>query len=243
MLLLRQALKRPVPSTCFVKDCPTSVSAAAVAAAATSASFTTTPRPRKKHVQLPPRPSVDDAEIKHTFVKGSGPGGQKINKTNSAAQVTHLATGIVVKSQATRSKSENFKIAKRILAEKVELLEKGGESRAAKVHDRARKKKASAEKKRRRKYRRLAGENGDEGGKEDGENEDGGVDVVDEVDEMDGSEGQGEQETGRGGGGLPRETVTSKDGISSEAEGTQIHKADSTQLHGTDGTPIYKTNI
>lgn len=235
MLPLRQALKRPVPSTCSVRSCPSSAAtAAAAAAAATSASFTTTPWPRKKHVQLPPRPSVDDAEIKHTFVKGSGPGGQKINKTNSAAQVTHLATGIVVKSQATRSKSENFKIAKRILAEKVELLEKGGESRAAKVHDRARKKKASAEKKRRRKYRRLAGEDGDEGGKEDGENEDGRVDEMGEVDEIDGQAEQREQETGRE--GLPREIHTSKGvGTVSEAEGAQVLKANSTQIHKTNG--------
>lgn len=179
---------------------------------------------------LPPRRKLIETEIEENFLKGSGPGGQKINKTNSAAQVTHLATGIVVKSQATRSKSENFKIAKRILAEKVELLEKGGESRAAKVHDRARKKKASAEKKRRRKYRRLAGENDDECGKEDGENEDGGVDVVDE---MAGSAQRGEQETRRG--GLPRETVKSKNGILSEAVGAQIHKADSTQIHKTNG--------
>ncbi|KAJ9500255.1 hypothetical protein H2202_004050 [Exophiala xenobiotica] len=145
--------------------------------------FSTTRAPRKKHEQLPPRPSLPDSELKHTFVKGSGPGGQKINKTNSAAQVTHLPTGIVVKCQATRSRSENFKIAKRILAEKVEFLAKGDESRAAKVEERARRKKASQGKKTRRKYKRLAGESGELGadadadadadGEEDGAYEDG----------------------------------------------------------------------
>jgi len=120
--------------------------------------FSTTAATGKKTEQLPPRPWLPDSELKHTFVKGSGPGGQKINKTNSAAQVTHLPTGIVVKCQATRSRSENFKIAKRILAEKVEFLAKGDESRAAKVEERARRKKASKDKKSRRKYKRLAGE-------------------------------------------------------------------------------------
>ncbi|EXJ72119.1 uncharacterized protein A1O5_04623 [Cladophialophora psammophila CBS 110553] len=107
---------------------------------------------------LPPRPTLSDAEIKHTYVKGTGPGGQKINKTNSAAQLTHIPTGIVVKCQATRSRSQNHTIAKRILAEKVELLEKGEESRAAKVVERKQRKKRSADKKKRRKYRQLAEE-------------------------------------------------------------------------------------
>jgi len=77
------------------------------------------------------------------------------NKTNSAVQLTHIPTGIVVKSQATRSRSQNHNIARRILAEKIELLEKGEDSRAAKKIERARKKKASSMKKSRRKYKKL----------------------------------------------------------------------------------------
>ncbi|KIW71273.1 hypothetical protein PV04_03456 [Phialophora macrospora] len=107
---------------------------------------------------LPPRPTLPDAEIKETYVKGTGPGGQKINKTNSAAQLTHIPTGIVVKCQATRSKSQNYTIARRLLAEKVELLQKGDESRVVKVLERKSKKKRSADKKKRRKYRQLAEE-------------------------------------------------------------------------------------
>src|ERR1700754_1528401 len=76
----------------------------------------------KAGIHLPPRPTLPDSEIKETYVKGTGPGGQKINKTNSAAQLTHVPTGIVVKCQATRSKGQNYAIARRLLAEKVELL-------------------------------------------------------------------------------------------------------------------------
>ena len=104
---------------------------------------------------LPPRPSHPDNELHHTFLKGSGPGGQKINKTNSAVQMTHLPTGIVVKSQATRSRSQNYKIARRILAEKVEHVQKGEDSRFAKMVERKSAKKRSREKKARRKYRAL----------------------------------------------------------------------------------------
>jgi len=70
-------------------------------------------------------------------------------------QITHLPTGIVVKSQATRSRSQNHKIAKQILAEKIELLQKGDESRAAKKIEVKSKRKASASKKSKRKYRAL----------------------------------------------------------------------------------------
>ncbi|KAJ9647505.1 hypothetical protein H2204_000134 [Knufia peltigerae] len=136
-------------------------------------SFSTHSFLKKKHQPaLPPRPSLPDDELKHTFVKGTGPGGQKINKTNSAAQVTHLPTGIVVKCQATRSRNDNFKIAKRILAEKVEFLSKGEESRVAKVVDRARRKKASRVKKSRRKYKKLNQPGGEGENREEDEEED-----------------------------------------------------------------------
>lgn len=100
------------------------------------------------------------------------------NKTNSAVQLSHKPTGIVVKSQATRSRSQNEKIARQLLAERVEHLQKGDQSRTSIKADRARKKKASKVKKSRRKYRDLeeseqgasggrAGE--DEGGDGDGD--------------------------------------------------------------------------
>jgi protein subunit release factor B len=110
---------------------------------------------------MPQRPTLPDSELHHVYLKGSGPGGQKINKTNSACQLTHIPTGIVVKSQATRSRSQNHNIARRILAEKIELLEKGDQSRAAIKTAVASKKKASKRKKALRKYRRL--EDGKEG--------------------------------------------------------------------------------
>lgn len=115
--------------------------------------FTTGARTLEK--PLPPRRVILEEEITEAFLKGSGPGGQKINKTSSAVQIKHLATGIVVKCQATRSREQNRKTARKILAEKLEELEKGDESRTAIKTERARTKKASANKKSRRKYRLL----------------------------------------------------------------------------------------
>ncbi|KAL9639190.1 MAG: hypothetical protein Q9164_001083 [Protoblastenia rupestris] len=116
-----------------------------------------TPAYVRHATELPPRPVVKEDDIEEAFLKGSGPGGQKINKTSSAVQLKHVPTGMVIKSQATRSRSQNRKIARRLLAEKLEEAEKGLESRTALKADIKRKKKASKMKKARRKYRDANG--------------------------------------------------------------------------------------
>lgn len=105
--------------------------------------------------QLPPRRKITDDEITESFLRGTGPGGQKINKTSCAVQLKHLATGIVVKSQHTRSREQNRKFARLLLGEKLDELEKGDDSRTAIKTERARVKKASANKKTKRKYKKL----------------------------------------------------------------------------------------
>ncbi|KAL8882026.1 MAG: hypothetical protein Q9192_007666 [Flavoplaca navasiana] len=113
--------------------------------------------------QLPPRIVVSEDDIQESFLKGSGPGGQKINKTSSAVQLKHLPTGIVVKSQATRSRSQNRSIARRLLSDKLEDAEKGSESRTALKAESERKKKASMAKKARRKHRSQHDPSGEDG--------------------------------------------------------------------------------
>ena len=89
------------------------------------------------------------------------------NKTYCAVQLKHLPSGTVVKSQATRSRDQNRKIARRLLAEKIEAAEKGPESRTALKAEIKKKKKASKNKKARRKYRAL--QDGAQDGAEDEE--------------------------------------------------------------------------
>ncbi|KAI1124528.1 RF-1 domain-containing protein [Nemania abortiva] len=121
--------------------------------------FTTTNNPPLLKISsknLPPRPKPPpEDEIEESFLKGSGPGGQKINKTNSAVQLKHLPTGLVVKCQATRSRSQNRTIARQLLADKLDDMTRGDESRSSVVGEVKRKKKASSAKKSRRKYRKL----------------------------------------------------------------------------------------
>lgn len=66
-----------------------------------------------------------------------------------------------MKSQATRSRSQNRKIAREILAQKVDDALNGSTSRSAIIGDLRRKKAASAAKKSRRKYRKLEEQNED----------------------------------------------------------------------------------
>jgi peptide chain release factor len=135
----------------------------------TSAQLLSTSFNPQKQTQFPPRIQLLDSDLKHDFVLGRGPGGQVINKTASAAQITHIPTGIVVKNQSTRSRAQNYKIARQILADKVDEALNGAGSRPAIKQAVKSKKKASSDKKKRRKYRALEeGKQGD-GPEHDGE--------------------------------------------------------------------------
>ena len=85
-----------------------------------------------------------DADIEETFVRGSGSGGQKINKTSSCVQLKHLPTGTIVRCQETRSREANRWLAREMLAER--LLE----ARESELSER----RQAAEKIRRQKRRR-----------------------------------------------------------------------------------------
>ena len=59
----------------------------------------------------------EDIELE-TF-KSSGPGGQHVNKSNTAVRLIHKPTNIVVTSQSERSQMQNRMIAERILKSKL----------------------------------------------------------------------------------------------------------------------------
>ena len=60
--------------------------------------------------------------IVEKFIQGSGPGGQKINKTSSCVYLKHLPTGIEVKCQGDRSRDSNRQLARAELIRKLESL-------------------------------------------------------------------------------------------------------------------------
>jgi protein subunit release factor B len=50
-------------------------------------------------------------DIEESFVRGSGPGGQKINKTSSTVCLRHRPTGLEVRCQRERSQAANRELA------------------------------------------------------------------------------------------------------------------------------------
>ena len=54
--------------------------------------------------------------------RSSGPGGQHVNKTESAVRLRHLRSGVVVSSQQQRSQHRNKALCLQKLREKIEKL-------------------------------------------------------------------------------------------------------------------------
>jgi protein subunit release factor B len=63
---------------------------------------------------------VIPADVEEKFVRGSGPGGQKINKTSSTVCLRHRPTGVEVRVQRERSQAANRELAWLELCEKLE---------------------------------------------------------------------------------------------------------------------------
>ncbi|MBM3201756.1 MAG: peptide chain release factor-like protein [Chlamydiae bacterium] len=59
-----------------------------------------------------------EKDIEEKFVKGSGSGGQKINKTSSTVYLKHLPTGIEVKCGKERERETNRFLARRLLIDR-----------------------------------------------------------------------------------------------------------------------------
>ena len=61
-----------------------------------------------------------ESDIEEAFIRSSGRGGQKINKTSSCVYLKHVPSGIEVKCMKDRSQSVNRFLARRELVHKLE---------------------------------------------------------------------------------------------------------------------------
>ena len=62
-----------------------------------------------------------ESDLEEKFIRGSGAGGQKINKTSSTVHLRHLVTGLEVRCQLRRSQSLNRYYARIQLCDKCEM--------------------------------------------------------------------------------------------------------------------------
>lgn len=87
---------------------------------------------------------VDPAAIEEQFVRGGGPGGQKINKTSNCVLLRYAPLGIVVRCQEDRRRGVNRFLALRELTDQVEMKVSPATSRRLLERERLRKSKSRA---------------------------------------------------------------------------------------------------
>ncbi|HUH66001.1 MAG TPA: peptide chain release factor-like protein [Syntrophales bacterium] len=90
--------------------------------------FNVSPEKEKALSERMVRLGVSEDDLKETFVRSSGPGGQKVNKASSCVQLVHMPTGLFVKCQQSRSQAQNRFTARRLLLDRIERIKAGAVS-------------------------------------------------------------------------------------------------------------------
>src|SRR3989337_3053461 len=99
--------------------------------------------------------NIHEEDITEKFIRSSGKGGQKVNKTSTCVYIKHIPTGIEIKCMKDRSQSINRFLARRELVERIERL--SGKPTAEEIKRlKAKKQKLKRQKRAREKYKTSA---------------------------------------------------------------------------------------
>ncbi|MEI7513739.1 MAG: peptide chain release factor-like protein, partial [bacterium] len=85
------------------------------------------PKFEKKDTEIEIRPE----DVRVEFARSSGPGGQNVNKRETAVRIVHIATNIAVHCDAERSQAQNREKAMEILKAKLYILEEDRKKKKA----------------------------------------------------------------------------------------------------------------
>jgi len=88
-------------------------------------SFPVTPDKESQLAQRMVALGVRETDIEESFVRSGGHGGQNVNKSATCVMLLHRPTGLQVKCQTTRQQGLNRFLARRLLLDKIETLQKG----------------------------------------------------------------------------------------------------------------------
>ena len=116
--------------------------------------FGVTPEKAKVLAERMDASGIREEDLRESFVRSGGPGGQKVNRSATCVQLVHLPSGISVKMQQARSQALNRFYARRRLCELLETQLQGRESPEQMEAARIRKQKE----RRKRRHKKLAGE-------------------------------------------------------------------------------------
>jgi len=84
---------------------------------------------------------IYEKDIKESFIRSRGKGGQNVNKTSTCVYLKHIPSGVEVKCQRARTQGLNRYYARQLLYTKIENLIKGRESEERKQIEKIRRQK------------------------------------------------------------------------------------------------------
>ena len=114
--------------------------------------FSTKPG-QKEYVKI----EIKNEDLEYQQIKGSGPGGQAVNKTNNCIILKNKPTGITVRSHASRDTETNKHYAIKMLKEKLDDHINGELSKKNQEIAKKRKQEAIRRKRSREKYQQKEG--------------------------------------------------------------------------------------
>src|ERR1700737_1665482 len=85
---------------------------------------------------------IHDVDLKESFARSRGPGGQNVNKVSTAVTLRHRPSGISVTVQDSRSQAQNRRLARERLLDAIEDRQRASRRVQIAIHEKERRRKS-----------------------------------------------------------------------------------------------------